>query len=62
MTRDLPKPTGDGYWSCDGRIYGKKFNKIEHLELTRVPLPDHPFLKQVGATPKQLLLLERHSS
>jgi hypothetical protein len=58
---DLLKQVKDEYLLYEGRTYGGGLNKIEPKELARVPLPDHSLLGQVGATSKQLVLLERHS-
>ena len=58
----LLKQAKDEYLLYEGRTYGGGLNKIEPKELARVPLPNHSLLEQVGATSKQLVLLERHTS
>ncbi len=59
---DLLKQAKEEYLLYEGRTYGGGLHKIEPKELARVQLPDHPILERIGATPKQLFLLERHSS
>lgn len=59
---DLLKQAKEEYLLYEGRTYGGGLHKIEPKELARVPLPDHPLLEQIGASPKQLVLFERNSS